>query len=113
MAILKIFSRATKAKPSMWGTAIIGFGCYRYRYASGREGDWFVAGFAPRAQNITFYFMSGLKPLREFLPKLGKHKVSGSCLHVTRVEGIDLAVLEKMVKSCAAICKERNSQDFS
>ena len=46
--ILEIMKKITKAEPKMWGPSIVGFGTYHYKYESGREGDWFVAGFSPR-----------------------------------------------------------------
>jgi len=51
--------RITGANPAMWGESIIGFGNYTYRYASGREGDWFLVGFSPRKLKLTLYIMSG------------------------------------------------------
>ena len=57
--ILKIMKKATKAEPKMWGTGIIGFGDYHYKYESGRENDWFLTGFSPRVQNLTLYMMGG------------------------------------------------------
>jgi len=46
--ILKLMKQITKTEPKMWGPSIIGFGKYHYKYASGREGDWFLTGFSPR-----------------------------------------------------------------
>jgi hypothetical protein len=57
--ILKIIKKAPKAEPKMWGTAIIGFGDYHYKYESGRENDWFLASFSLRVQNLTLYMMGG------------------------------------------------------
>ena len=36
--IAKIMKEVTKSKPKMWGTSIVGYGSYHYKYASGREG---------------------------------------------------------------------------
>src|ERR1700741_4247863 len=58
IAISKMMEKATKSKPEMWGASIVGFGRRTYTYASGKEGEWMVMGFAPRAQNIALY---GLK----------------------------------------------------
>ena len=51
--ILKLMKQITKAEPKMWGTSIIGFGNYHYKYASGREGDWCITCCSPRKQSIT------------------------------------------------------------
>jgi hypothetical protein len=42
----------TGKKPTMWGTSIVGFGRYHYKYDTGREGEWFLTGFSPRKQNL-------------------------------------------------------------
>jgi hypothetical protein len=105
-AILKIMKEVTGKQPKMWGDSIVGFGEYRYKYATGREGDWFLVGFSPRKQNLTLYFMGGLSMQTELLKKLGKHKTGKGCLYINRLEEIDLAVLKKMiVNSVAALTK--------
>jgi len=96
--IMKIMRKATKARPKMWGGNIVGYGKYRYKYASGREGEWFTAGFAPRAQNVTLYIMSGFGEYQTLMKKLGKHTKGKSCLHIKRLEDIDLTVLEELVE---------------
>jgi hypothetical protein len=96
--ILELMKKITRAEPKMWGASIIGFGNYRYKYESGREGDWFLAGFAPRKQNITFYITSGFTKYNELLAKLGKHKTGKSCLHINKLEDVNLSVLEEMIE---------------
>lgn len=108
LQILKMLQKATKEQPKMWGSAIIGFGSYRYKYESGREGDWFIAGFSPRKQNITIYLMSGLAAHRDHLARLGKHTTGQSCLYLSGLDGIDITVLEKMFKESVQICRARN-----
>src|SRR5215207_7908960 len=71
--VLELMKKATKAHPNMWGTSIVGFGNYHYVYESGREGDWFIAGFSPRKQNLTLYLMSGFNQFEELMKKLGKY----------------------------------------
>jgi len=72
--ILELMKKVTKAKPKMWGTSIVGFGIYHYKYASGREGDWMQVGFSPRKQSMTLYIMSGFSRYDDLLSKLGKYK---------------------------------------
>jgi hypothetical protein len=93
--LLKIMKKATKAEPKMWGTSIIGFGDYHYIYESGREGDWFVTGFSPRAQNLTLYMMGGFDS--ETLKKLGKYKTGKGCLYINKLEDVDLHVLNELI----------------
>ena len=96
-AILEMMKAVTKAEPKMWGASIIGFGSYRYKYASGREGDWFLAGFSPRKQNLTIYMMSCFAKQEELLAKLGKYKTGKSCLYIKKLADIDENVLKEMI----------------
>ena len=97
--LIEIMSRVTGEKPVMWGPSIVGFGSYHYRYASGREGDWMLAGFSPRTRDLTVYVMAGFKGAEKTLAALGKHRASsGSCLYIKRLSDVDLAVLEKLVR---------------
>ncbi len=96
--VMKIMKRVTKATPKMWGTSIVGYGSYHYKYASGREGDWFTAGFSPRAQSLTLYIMSGFREYASLMKKLGKHTTGKSCLYIKRLDDIDLGVLEELVE---------------
>ena len=95
--IAEIMKKATKAEPKMWGTSIVGFGTYHYKGASGREGDWFVAGFSPRKQNLTLYIMTGFDEYEDLLAKLGKHSTGKACLYIKRLADVDLKVLKELV----------------
>jgi len=106
--LIKLMQEVTGDKPVMWGDAIVGFGSYHYRYASGREGDAGLAGFSPRKQNLTIYFPSGFDQLGDLLAKLGKFKTSLVCLYVKRLEDIDLEVLKEMVRQSAEHMKATN-----
>ena len=86
------------AKPQMWGESIVGFGKYHFKYASGREGDWFLTGFAPRKQNLTIYIMAGFDEYDQLLNKLGKHSTGKSCLYVKKLEDLDMGVLKDLIK---------------
>jgi hypothetical protein len=97
--ILKIMKKATKAEPKMWGPSIIGFGDYRYKYASGRENDWFITGFSPRVQNLTLYMTGGFDS--ELLKKLGKYKTGKGCLYINKMEDIDTKVLSELITKSA------------
>ena len=80
--LIRMMKTVTKAQPKMWGPSIVGFGDYRYKYESGREGDWFRAGFSPRKNALTLYVMSGFPKHAELMSKLGKHKTGkGLSLH--------------------------------
>ena len=107
--IARIMQKITKAKPTMWGPSIVGFGRYHYRYASGREADWLLTGFSPRKQNLTLYIMSGFTRYDALLGKLGKHKTGKSCLYIKRLEDVDLTVLETLIKESVAYMKKKHA----
>jgi len=106
--ILDIMQKATKAEPKMWGTSIIGFGSYHYKYASGREGDWMLTGFSPRKQNLTLYFMPGFYEYDDLLKKLGKHTTGKSCLYIKKLEDVDMKVLKELVTKSVKKMKKDN-----
>lgn len=96
--IMRIMKKVTKARPKMWGSNIVGYGRYHFKYASGREGEWFAAGFSPRVQSLTLYIMSGFRQYASLMKKLGKHTTGKSCLYIKRLDDIDLDVLEELVE---------------
>ena len=98
--LLDMYKRVTGQEPRMWGASMIGFGKYHYKSErSTQEGDWPLAAFSPRKQNLTLYFMPGFDTFfAEPLSKLGKHKTSKSCLYINRLGDVDVAVLEEVVR---------------
>src|SRR5213076_464165 len=96
-ALAKLMTKATKQPPKMWGTSIVGFGSYHYTYESGREGESCLTGFASRKGDITVYLMSEFPGRETLLPKLGKHKVGGGCLHIRDLADVDAKVLEQLI----------------
>ena len=104
--LVGLMQAATGAKAKMWGSSIVGFGDYHYKSpATGREGDWFVMGFAPRKGALTLYLMSGIHSHEALLRKLGKHKTGKGCLYVKRLGDVDGAVLKKLIREAAAAPK--------
>lgn len=95
--LLKLMRGATGVAPKMWGSGVVGFGSYHYKYGSGREGNWFVTGFSPRKQDLTLYLMAGVERYPDLLGRLGKHKTGRSCLYLKRLDDVDIAVLKKLV----------------
>ncbi|NNJ89674.1 MAG: DUF1801 domain-containing protein [Eudoraea sp.] len=92
-----LMKEVTKEDPVMWGSSIVGFGEYHYKYDSGREGDMLMTGFSPRSQNISIYIIAGFKRYEVLMKKLGKHKTGKSCLYVKRLSDIDLDVLKELI----------------
>lgn len=107
-AILALMQEVSGEEPQMWGDKIVGFGRYHYKYASGREGDWFLAGFAPRKQNLTLYIMSGFDGYDELMGKLGKHSTGKSCLYIKKLEDVDQAILRQLIAQSIANMKQTN-----
>lgn len=95
--IRDLMVEVTGDRGAMWGEAIVGFGEYTYRHATGREGDWFEVGFSPRKQNLTLYIMSGFDEYDDLLSRLGKHSTGKSCLYIKRLEQVDVDVLRQLV----------------
>ena len=107
-ALLELMREVTGEEPAMWGTSIVGFGSYRYKYASGREGEWFLSGFSPRKQNLTLYIMSGFDEYDSLLSRLGKYKTGKSCLYLNKLEDVDPEVLRELVRRSVAHMAETN-----
>jgi hypothetical protein len=91
--------RWTGEPPVMWGTSIVGFGCYRYRYDSGREGTAALVGFSPRKANLVLYLVGGVQDrYPELLQQLGPHKCGKGCLYLRRLDDVNLEALRKLVE---------------
>src|SRR5512139_3897502 len=97
-AIVDIMRKATKAEPVMWGSSIVGFGAYHYKYASGREGDAPLIGFSPRKQNLVLYILGDFDQRAALLKSLGKFKTGKACLYINRLDDINLPTLRKLIK---------------
>jgi len=106
-AVVALMQKVTKAPPKMWGTSIVGFGSYTYKYESGREGNWMLVGFSPRKQNLTLYIMAGFNEYDDLMAQLGKHKTGKSCLYISQLSDIDMKVLEKLVKASVNYMKAK------
>lgn len=99
LVVAKLMEEITGEKPQMWGPSIVGFGTWHYKYASGHEGDWPVAAFSPRKQDLTLYLTPGFQNRGELMSKLGKHKTGKSCLYIKRLSDIHLPTLKKLIKA--------------
>jgi hypothetical protein len=97
LELMRLMAEVTGQPAKMWGGSIVGYGSYHYKYDSGHEGDSCKVGFSPRKANLTLYILK--EENKKLLPQLGKHKASGSCLHINKLSDVDSAVLCKMIKS--------------
>ncbi len=100
-SVIAVMKEATSQPPRMWGASIVGFGSFTYKYESGRQGEWFIAGLSPRKANLTLYILPGLHEHEADLGKLGTFTTGKSCLYVKNVDDIRLPVLKRMVKRAA------------
>ncbi len=97
LKVLRMMQKATGHKAVMWGTSIVGFGSYHYKYESGREGDFMLVGFSPRKSNLTLYIITGFSRYESLMEKLGKYKTGKSCLYLKTLEDVDFEVLTELV----------------
>jgi hypothetical protein len=106
-ALVRLMQSVSRHKPKIWGTSIIGFGTYHYRYDSGREGDMPLLCFSPRKSANVIYNMGAAD--RSLLERLGKHALSGGCLHIAKLSDVDGKVLKTLVaKSFAKMRAEHD-----
>ena len=98
ITILEIMREVTALEPKLWASSMVGFGDHHYKYASGREGDTFVVGFAPRKDALTLYGLRASLEQAPLLRQLGKYKSGAGCLYVKRLEDIDLSILRQLIR---------------
>ncbi len=106
--LLDMMREATGEPPKMWGPSIVGYGSYHYKGKSGREGDWFLAGFSPRKQNLTLYLMAGIDGFPDLMARLGKHKTGKGCLYINTLADVDMDVLRQLIAGSVALMKKTN-----
>lgn len=106
--VLDLMKQATGEEPKMWGTTIVGFGSYQYRYASGHGGEWPIIGFSPRKTDLTLYIMPGFEEFESLMAGLGKYKTGKSCLYIKKLGDVEVPVLKKLIaKSVERMAQQR------
>jgi hypothetical protein len=108
--LVKIFKAVTGRAPKMWGPTIVGFGSYHYVYASGREGDAPLMGFAPRKPEFVLY-LAPYPGDRQLKKKLGKYRDGAGCLYFRRLADIDQTVLRKLAQASVEALSARYAGD--
>jgi hypothetical protein len=96
--LIDILSELTGEAPKMWGTSIVGFGTYRYKYASGHEGEWALLGFSPRKRETSLYIYSQGSGSQKLLPLLGKYKMGKACIYIKKLSDIDEEILRQIAQ---------------
>jgi hypothetical protein len=105
--LMALFKKITRKSPRMWGPSMVGFGSFRYAYESGRTGEIPLACFAIRGRDLVVYLAVEGQKQKALLRKLGKHKMTKTCMHFRQLADIDKAVLEKLVLGSIAEVRER------
>ncbi|MCD4839405.1 DUF1801 domain-containing protein [Neobacillus sedimentimangrovi] len=105
--LLEIFKEATGYEAKMWGTSIIGFGSYHYKYESGHEGDAPLVGFSPRKAKISLYLAPGEPKREELLKNFGKYTTGKACVYINKVADIDVNVLKELIKESVLFLQEK------
>ena len=105
--IAAMMREATGKRAKMWGSSIVGFGEYHYKYASGREGDFMIVGFSPRKTSLSLYIMPGFSGYKDELAKLGKYKTGKSCLYIKRLDDVDEKVLKRLIQKSVREMKKK------
>lgn len=107
LSVMEMMKKATDEVPKMWGESLVGFGTYRYAYKTGKQGDWPIIAFSPRAKNLTIYIMPGFDRYNDLMKKLGKFKTGSSCLYLNKLEDVDLEVLKQLIKESVGFMREK------
>lgn len=105
--IAELLKKQTGFEPKMWGSSIIGFGSYHYKYESGREGDAPLTGFSPRKDSFAFYFMQ-FEGREQLLEKLGKHKTGKGCVYIKKLDDVDENVLSEIITGSVNYVKAKH-----
>ncbi|MGE0179347.1 MAG: DUF1801 domain-containing protein [Sphingomonas sp.] len=106
-AVRAMMERLSGYPAAMWGPSIVGFGSYRYKYDSGREGEMVRIGFSPRAKELVLYLIGGFPRHQEIMDRLGKYRTGKSCLYVKRLTDVDEGALEELIVEALAYMREK------
>lgn len=110
-AVLEMMRDVTKEEPTMWGRSIVGFGRYRYKYESGREGEWPITGFSPRKGDLTLYIVPGFEIAPDLMKRLGKYKTGKSCLYIRKLADVDRKVLKQLIEKSVKKMSAQRTKD--
>lgn len=105
--IASMMRKATGATPRMWGSSIVGYGSYHYRYESGREGEWILTGFSARKQSLVVYVMPGFRTFTALMKRLGHYKTGKSCLYIKSLDDVDSKILQTIIERSVKLMRKR------
>jgi len=99
--IIAMMQKHTCEMARMSGKGTIAFGRVKYRYPSGRSGETYITGFAPRKSKFTLYTLWYQPDNDPLLAKLGKHKRGKGCLYINGLSDINIDILDKIIHRAA------------
>lgn len=108
-AIHNLMKKVTGKEAQMWGSSIVGFGTYKYKYESGREGIMITTGFSNRQKAITLYIMDGFKKHKDLLEEIGPHKRGKSCFYIKRFSDIDYDILSLVISESLKAVEKKHT----
>jgi len=108
--LMAMFGKVTRDSPRMWGPSIVGYGCYRYTYESGRTGEAPLVGFAIRGRELVVYLLAEGEEQEKLLSRLGNHKLGKACLYFKQLADLDRSVLETLVTGSVAEVRRRHGK---
>lgn len=97
IALTELMREVTGQPAVLWGTAIVGFGTYHYRYETGREGDIPAVSFSPRKAQTTLYPLGALADYADLLTRVGQHTLGKGCLYIKRIDQADPEALREII----------------
>jgi nucleoid DNA-binding protein len=106
--LVKLMKQHSGFEAKMWGPAIVGFGSYHYKYASGREGDAPLVGFSPRAKEISLYFSQEFTEKEKLLQHFGKHRTGVGCVYIKKLQDINIEVLGKLITASVKYLQQKH-----
>ncbi|HLU67840.1 MAG TPA: DUF1801 domain-containing protein [Kofleriaceae bacterium] len=86
-------------------SGMIGYGPFHYRYASGREGDWFRVGLASNKNYISLYACAADDRgyvAERYRERIGKASIGRSCVRFKKLADLDLDALRELLRETAA-----------
>src|SRR6266849_10509297 len=106
IAALDVLIRKTAPKLEPFiHIGILAYGHWHYKYASGREGDWFRIGVASNKNYVSLYVCAtdGKGYIAErFKKALPKANIGKACVRFKRLSDLDEAVVAKLIREGAA-----------
>lgn len=100
-ALHKLIRKTVPGLKPFIHSGMLAYGPMRYRYASGKEGEWFRVGVASNASYISLYVCSvvdGSYVAERYKAKLPKAKIGKSCVRFKRLADLDLAALRALLE---------------